>query len=450
MLTSDNQSGTRTSAQNPASSHPVEFDGYWLHHDTDTGEAYASFYDVEARQVRRERLGQLDPGEAFLALKAFAASRTRAQKYDDTASLPLVAVMDEYLRAHADGLPSAYQARRAINALVDWLEIELSNAGLTVREFGQAAQEDLIKWSSGKLGHKPSTIARNMNVFSAALHFAAKPRLIADEHGRKTEQQLISSAPKVNFDEKKIANLLRVPIGRPDRWVPTFQQMVHFLETLEREHLKRFAILSIALWGRPEAITDFRMRDQVDWDRGFIDLNPPGRAQTKKYRPVVRLGRVLATWLREWKSDPILLWKGAAIESVKQGIRRHGDDCGLPEFTQVTFRHWMATTIRSLCPDVPREERSIWLGHRLQEGSRTTGWYEHLDPGYLARCRDGIDFVFECLSEPYHTVVVPQEYSYSHNYAVRSLHLTRFLDAQKPWQSHAAATGPGENPVPDQ
>jgi integrase len=67
---------------------------------------------------------------------------------------------------------------------------------------------------------------------------------------------------------------------------------------------------------------------------------------------------------------------------VKKAIKRIGDNNKLPDFTQYTVRHFMATTVRKLCPVLPREKRSHWLGHAV-EGSRTTNWYEHLDPEYL-------------------------------------------------------------------
>jgi hypothetical protein len=57
----------------------------------------------------------------------------------------------------------------------------------------------------------------------------------------------------------------------------------------------------------------------------------------------------------------------------------------------------MATTIRRACRDVAREQRSIWLGHTVKEGSRTTDNYEADDPEFLTDVALAIDFVMQQL-----------------------------------------------------
>jgi hypothetical protein len=61
--------------------------------------------------------------------------------------------------------------------------------------------------------------------------------------------------------------------------------------------------------------------------------------------------------------------------------------------TQKTPRTFMATMVRKLCPLIPRELRSRWLGHRMQEGSKTTDHYEIDDPDYLRAVALATDFI---------------------------------------------------------
>jgi hypothetical protein len=49
-----------------------------------------------------------------------------------------------------------------------------------------------------------------------------------------------------------------------------------------------------------------------------------------------------------------------------------------------SFRHFMADQVKKLFRNVPRELRSLWMGHVVRDGSRTTTNYESDDPVALA------------------------------------------------------------------
>ena len=61
------------------------------------------------------------------------------------------------------------------------------------------------------------------------------------------------------------------------------------------EHVRVFLALAIGTAARPEAILQLN-RFQCDLERGTINLNPPGRVQTKKRRPILPM----PDWLRPW------------------------------------------------------------------------------------------------------------------------------------------------------
>ena len=56
----------------------------------------------------------------------------------------------------------------------------------------------------------------------------------------------------------------------------------------EQPHLQMFIMLLLGTTGRPAAVLELT-RERCDLDRRLIDLNPAGRAQTKKRRPVVSM-----------------------------------------------------------------------------------------------------------------------------------------------------------------
>jgi hypothetical protein len=84
---------------------------------------------------------------------------------------------------------------------------------------------------------------------------------------------------------------------------------------------------------------------------------------------------------------------------VKRAIRRAGVDHGLIGFSQYSFRHFMADQIKKLFRSVPREYRSLWMGHVVRDGSRTTDNYESDDPHVLADVALATDCVIALIQE---------------------------------------------------
>ncbi len=61
-------------------------------------------------------------------------------------------------------------------------------------------------------------------------------------------------------------------------------------------HLLMFSMISLNTLARPDAALDLGPM-QVDIKRRLAKLNPDGRKQTKKYRPVVPISDTLLPWL---------------------------------------------------------------------------------------------------------------------------------------------------------
>jgi len=66
------------------------------------------------------------------------------------------------------------------------------------------------------------------------------------------------------------------------------EEVALLLENAEHHHLRMFILLLIGTLGRPQAIVELRF-EQIDFERPIINLNPPSRSQTLKYRPLVKL-----------------------------------------------------------------------------------------------------------------------------------------------------------------
>ncbi|MDH4991011.1 hypothetical protein QEZ48_09230 [Aquamicrobium lusatiense] len=301
--------------------------------------------------------------------------------------------LDHYYDHDVSKKPSADQAYRSITLIKEFLEEKLLPTA-SVSAFGPIRQREFMAWSRDKHDHSSNTIARNLSVVSAAFRFSKRLVVVKDGLGNDQEIQLLDMAPDVVTQAKRVAELLDLPPPRPREWLPTYEELGQFIDKIDvrKENLFRFVMLSLNTWARPSTVIEFRdNEDTVNRRFGTIDLNPPGRRQTIKYRPKIRLTDNLLGWLDLWAKDEVkegqerapMMWDAAPISAIKRTFVRHAEDCGLPDFTPGTIRHFMATMVRRQKPPVDKEQRDVWLGH---DEKRTANAYESFDPDYLLDC----------------------------------------------------------------
>jgi integrase len=238
-----------------------------------------------------------------------------------------------------------------------------------------------------------------------------------DAVGNEVETALMSHAPKIVWKREAIATELKIPARRPRPATLSVEEMAAVLESLKTPHLFPFAIMSLCTWARPQAIIDFDPATQVDWNGGVIDLAPIGWVPTKKRRPRQPLTGCLAGWLPVWNKEDearraaalaedrtppelgLIVYKGKRVATVKRAFRRIGTELGLMGFSQYSLRHFMADQIKKLFRNVPREQRSLWMGHVVRDGSRTTANYESDDPEMLADVALATDCVIALIQQ---------------------------------------------------
>ncbi len=153
------------------------------------------------------------------------------------------------------------------------------------------------------------------------------------------------------------------------------------------EHLRVFLALAIGTAARPEALLQLT-RFQCDLDRGTINLNPPGRIQTKKRRPILPM----PNWLRPWieaSDGPLIAWRGKPVRKIAGAFQTMRDAAALgPDVTAYTIRHTIGTELAAR--GVPELEIAALMGHRMPN-SQTTGRYLHVAPERLMSARKALD-----------------------------------------------------------
>lgn len=84
------------------------------------------------------------------------------------------------------------------------------------------------------------------------------------------------------------------PKGRP----LDLEEVVQLFRSAKDHHLKVFMAFMLGTSARTSAILELLLC-QIDLKAGLIELNPNGRLQTKKYRPVVKLPTQLREYVEE-------------------------------------------------------------------------------------------------------------------------------------------------------
>lgn len=375
---------------------------YKLAPEPKTDAWYVSWWDSVARRQRRKSLGTADLEEAKVRLAAFVLERDRP-KNAEWSDVHLATLMVPYIERRTDRLASAEQARISASQVMEFW----GNAA-RVSELTRDRQRDFVRHQHAKRGHAPSTISRTLSVLSAAM-------------GRAVREGELVAAPKIILAQSEIREILDHPEKDDQERRLSIQEIAAFVDAIptRSEHVFRFTVLALTTLARPDAITDLSPR-QWESDIGILRLNPPGRRQTKKRRPVIPVAACLAGWLRTWdtQSDRYV-YTGAALDpkgrprgkgarpvaNLKKAVRATALRAGLLSddewtddrtVTPYTFRRSMARLLRAR--QVPMADIGAMLGHSAR-GMRITEEYADFDPAELQRPRAGIDQIMTEVEE---------------------------------------------------
>ena len=129
---------------------------------------------------------------------------------------------------------------------------------------------------------------------------------------------------------------------------------------------------------------------QLDFRNGLIDLNPPGRKQTKKVRPVVKMPDALRVLTPGEPEERVISFRGLGkINSVRNGLRGVVKRAGLEgRVSAYSLRHSVARYLRQ--QGVPLEQVAAMLGHTSRQHAITLR-YAPDAPDYLREAVKAID-----------------------------------------------------------
>ena len=268
-------------------------------------------------------------------------------------------VFARYYEKHGKHTTGASVQRRNL-----FLALERMQEGATVAEFTLDAQNGLARRMQAD-GYQPGTIKRVLGAAKAAVQWAWK-----------------------NGELERPIPFVTVQDGPPRERVMEVAEVAAMWDAAELDHLRMFILLLLGTAARPAAVLELT-RERCDLGRGLIDLNPEGRAQTKKRRPVVPMPDFLRPWIMQAPPGPLVRFRGKGVAKVNASWRDARKAAGLDaEVVPYTIRHTIATVLRTR--GVPELELAGLLGHAMPN-FRTTGRYAKYAPTHLSAARAAID-----------------------------------------------------------
>lgn len=336
---------------------------------------YVEWYDKRAHQTRRRSLQTNANNIAQDKIGRIVRSGIEGDPkalLDEGVCSDIAGVLDDYEKSHPD-LASASQTHTAINHLKNHIgDIRIDN--WTKQDFRKFEKDFLA------LGYKKTYLSRICAVLRAALNEAEDDEKIARA----------PNIPEVCSDADKDASPLK---GR----LVTTKEIAQLFDEVNELHFLDYLIGEINSASRPITMLESETTD-IDWQHGVFDLNPAGRVQTKKYRPVVRITNTWQPWLKQAPPGRLITFNGKPVQSVKKAFRAARNAAGLkPDssgigFNSYSIRHTIGRYLEAC--DVPPVEISILLGHAKIDRKKITDRYSPLNcrgPFYLRKATAAIE-----------------------------------------------------------
>lgn len=361
---------------------------YWLSQDHRSRMWCRTWYDPRTRQTCRSSLGEEDFQQALLKLAEWYSAQGRGPQAQAD-EVPIDRCLTRYYLQHAQNLPSASSAKAECRY---WQE---HFAGQNVSDLTIERQENFIA-SLREGGLSDGYISRILSTGRAAVN-------------RMHKRGELATAPFIMDVMTTEDRAQTEPLGRP----LTIEEMAALIDHAKSRHVLMWLLLSINTLARPGAVLELTT-PQIDWRGKLIPLNPPGRRQTKKHRPVVPMTSAILPWLRSHakaeqdrlakaekrygvgspqsrKICPYLVnYHGQPVSEIKTAFRALRSAAGLDAGVRpYSIRHTMGRELRAR--RVPSDQISIMLGHMPVNVKRTDLVYSPYDPDYCRAATDAID-----------------------------------------------------------
>ena len=297
--------------------------------------------------------------QAHLALAEWVTLHGRRDR-EQPRDVPLGDVFVRYMHQQGNYTRGSVQQRRNL-----FLVLNALPEGVTVADLTLERQREVVRTLRSE-GYAAATIKRALGIAKAAIN-------LAWESGELDRPVPFGPLP---------------PEGPGRERVLSVEELARLWDAEMPEHVRMFLIVLLGTAARPEAALEL-VRSQCDLARGTINLNPPGRVQTKKRRPILPMAGFLRPWIEAALDGPLVAYRGRPVKKINGAFQtvRDAADFG-DDVVPYTIRHTVATEL--FRRGVPPLEIKSFLGHRMP-GLATTERYLHVAPDHLAHARAAVE-----------------------------------------------------------
>lgn len=368
---------------------PGQVGDYWLSERPHSPYWHRTWYDPGRQQTRYESLGVRDFDEAHELLIRWVAQNGRTWEETDPKVVKLMDVLEWYYTSHASKLSVGGSVKIALGYWGSFFGEKAVVADV------KRARIDEFTDRLRKAGKSEGYIGTILVHGRSALNRAEK-------------YELLSRAPFIPMNQTVEEKLDVSPMGRP----LNVTDMAKLLTLPWPPHLQVQIGIMLNTACRPGAALDLTGA-QVDYEYNLVTLNPPGRKQTKKRRPILPMTKQLVRLLQAieiqardrhaalrlntpFEMGHYMSLGGHRLKYTSNGFRAIVDRSDIDKASEITsysFRHTVARELRAAGVDT--EEISVFLGHRPTGVSLTTGIYAPYEPFYLKRAVTALETYVE-------------------------------------------------------
>jgi len=345
------------------------------------------WYDEDARRVRSRSTGTTCLDDAERQLDALYLATEKGKAVCPACGQPLTG-SDTYLVTDAiEAYIEARKGRSSISAIRPRLGhvltylIENNLAATLCSAVDEDWIEEFREWNilipvedgSGATRERaPGTVEASVRQLGAVINLAKqKGHTLKSAQFKPKKPAEVSHTPTYRASIAELAELFSyssAPAAKDGESDRSYTKRV-----AGRYQLLRFLQISVATWARPDAAHDVSTdpkHGQWDSQRRRLNLNPRGRSQTRKYRPVVPIAHQVAPLLDETNGYFV------SVVSVRQAFEAMQDAVGLPgdrEAGLKPIRRSMAQLGRERLGRAGWIEGKYMLGHHRPDPSDLYG-----------------------------------------------------------------------------
>ena len=337
---------------------------------------YRTRYDAGTKRTERVSLGCTDFEEAKQALTTWYLENLKLDS-DNLApeKMPLATVLLDYYNNHALKLASARSRKILIRYWNEfWKDATVSDVRSVAR------QEEFQAFLLDK-GLNVGSVNRTLEVGSAAINRAWK-------------RGIISNAPYVS-KMKDDRDLNDIKKGADI----SLEELRTFYRASEEDHWRDLLIILMGTACRPGAARELR-KEQLDFERGLVFLNAPGRKQTGKNRPTVKLPPTMAEHFKNHPAGVLVRFRGQETAKNEHMMRNSRRRAGLADDVNLySIRHFCARWMRQ--NGVDAWACGAQLGHGAGGRLTVTARYATADPEYMLKsCAALENLLQKVIAEP--------------------------------------------------